>query len=96
MQNLYLRGRGFISNIYFINSIISSGVTVRLDPDLLIIFLANIAGTTSLPLAKGNIDAFHLSSFSSTTASSPEVHLHSPTRIFFLSRDSATTSNSIW
>ena len=45
---------------------------------------------------KGSIDAFHLSSFSSAAASSPDVHLHSPMRIFFLSRDSATTSNSIW
>ena len=43
---------------YFINSIISSGVKVRLDSDLLVIFLANIAGTISLPLANGNIEAF--------------------------------------
>ena len=69
----------------------SSGVIVRLDSDLLVIFLANMTGTTSLPLANGNIEAFHLISFSSATASSPVVHLHSPIRIFFLSRDSATT-----
>ena len=62
---------------------------VRLDSDLLVIFFAKITGTTSLPLANGNIEAFQRSSFSSAAASSPEVHLHSPTRIFFLSRDSA-------
>ena len=58
--------------------------------------LRNSAYTISLSFANGKPCAFVSSSWKSLPACSPSVHLHSPTRIFFLSKDSATTSNSMF
>ena len=58
--------------------------------------LRNTAYTISLSFANGKPCAFVSRSWKSLLACSPSVHLHSPTRIFFLSKDSATTSNSMF
>ena len=56
----------------------------------------NNAYTISLSFVNGKLCAFVSRSWKSFPAGSPSVHLHSPTRIFFLSKDSATTSNSMF
>jgi len=53
-------------------------------------------GTMVLFFAKDSFPAFSCNSYNNLSPFSPAVHLHSPTSKYFLSRDSATTSNSIF